>query len=371
MQKALQVYTERASGVSAQKRYRVMALLTFCVAAALCVVRLISYYLPITNELLSDLVFSLLMQVGVLVGMPFLFYKCFFKESVRSIASFSGLHRTKWYNLLLAVPIGIGCHIVTIGVSSVWQAIISAFGYTHTSSPLPETFSPLALILSLILTGVLPGFCEEFFNRGGLLTTVRGSHTFRMTVILMGLEFGLFHQHITQVFYTALFGAFMAFLALKLKSILPCMVIHFVNNAFSVINDYCDTYDFMGGGLYRLINDTASSRPILLLPLYVLCAAVTVGLVVFLLHVNGVRFLKRKKDTIADSGYDHTHNRVVLVGEEDKEKVRELGLDKEVYGHKLAEERYKPTLADNAFFYGAIAICVLTTLFSFVFGWII
>lgn len=370
-QNSLQLYRERAEGVSRQKEYRTMALLTFCVAAALCVVRLISYYLPIQNDLMSDLVFTLLMQVGVLVLMPVLFYKFLLKKNVRGMLSFSGFHNTKWYNYALAVPIGLCCHIVTIGVSSIWQSILISLGYTHGSSPLPETFSAGALVLTLILTGVLPGFCEEFFNRGGLLKTVRGSHAFRLTVVLMGLEFGLFHQNITQVFYTALFGAFMAFFALRLKSVYPCMIIHFVNNSFSVINDYCDEYGFANGGLYRFINQTAATRPQLLMLAYVLFAGILAGLVALTLYLNSARRLAKKKEVIASSGFDHTNNRVVLVGEEDTEKVRELDLDKEVYGHKLEEDLYKPTLADNAFFFGAIAVCVLTTVFTFVFGWMV
>ncbi len=236
---------------------------------------------------------------------------------------------------------------------------------------MPETFSAGTMVLTLVLTGVLPGFCEEFFNRGGLLKTVRGSYPFHFAIILMGLEFGLFHQNITQVFYTALFGAYMAFLALKTKSVFPCMIIHFVNNSFSVINDYCDEYGFMRGGLYRLINQTAATRPQLLTVAFFLFCGILVGLTILLLHLNSARRLAKKKEVIASSGYDHTNKRVVLLGEEDKEKVRELGLDKEVYGHTLKEDLYKPTLADNAFFLGAIAVCVLTTVFSFIFGWIV
>ena len=58
----IQLYHERAEGVSRQKQYRIIALLTFCVAVALPVIRLISYYLPIENELAADFVFSMLMQ---------------------------------------------------------------------------------------------------------------------------------------------------------------------------------------------------------------------------------------------------------------------------------------------------------------------
>ena len=59
------------------------------------------------------------------------------------------------------------------------------------------------------------------------------------------------------------------------------------------------------------------------------------------------------------------------MGEEDKEKVRELGLDKEVYGQKLKEDLYKPSIKDNAFYFGAIAVSALTTVFSFIFGWMV
>ncbi len=367
----IQIYHERVESVGRQKQYRIMGLLTFCVAVGLLLMRLVSYYVPIENEILSDVVFTVPMQIGILVVMPVLFYKFALKKNFRQMLDFSGFHKTKWYNLALAVPIGICCHIVTIGVSNIWQNILIALGYTHGTSTMPETFSAGLLILEIVLTGVLPGFCEEFFNRGGLLKTIRGSFPFAVTIVLMGLEFGLFHQYITQVFYTMLFGALMAFLCLRIGSIYPAMIIHFVNNTFAVVNDYCSEYGFMGGGLYGVINETAVSHPQLLLVAFVLTAAILVGLIFLLMNLNSHGRLSRKKAEIAAGGYDHTHNRVVLLGEENKEKVRELGLDREVYGHKLEEDLYRPTLRDNAFFIGAIVVCALTTVFSFVFGWLV
>ena len=105
MENAIALYHERAESVSRQKQYRVMALLTFCVAVALPVVRLISYYLPIENETVSDLVFTVLIQVCVLTVMPFLFYKFLLKMNVKQILAFSSFKKTKWFNLALAVPI--------------------------------------------------------------------------------------------------------------------------------------------------------------------------------------------------------------------------------------------------------------------------
>ena len=367
----IELYQERVQTVSRQRQYRVMALLTFCVAVALPVVRLISYYLPIKNDWVSDLVFTLLIQICTLVVMPVLFYKFLLKKNIRGMLDFSGFHKTKWYNLLLAVPIGFCCYIVTIGVSSIWQGILISLGYTHSSTPLPEHFSAGLLVLDLVLTGVLPGFCEEVFNRGGLATTLRGSFPLIPAVILLGVEFGLFHQNITQVFYTMIFGGFMAFLTLRLKSIYPAMIIHFMNNSVAVVSDYCSEYGFFGGGINQLITDTAARYPQFLLLAFVLVGGILVGLVALVLYLNSAHRLKKKKDVIVSSGYDHTNKRVVLVGEEDKEKVRELGLDKEVYGQKLKEDLYKPSIKDNAFYFGAIAVSALTTVFSFIFGWMV
>lgn len=362
------LYVEREHQVSRQKQYRIVGLCTFVVAAALLLMRILLYYLPIESDLVADAVFSIPLQVGVLVVVPFLFYKFGLKKNVREIAAFSSMRKTHWYNLVLAVPIGICAYGVTIGISAIWQGLLIRFGYTHSSSDLPETFTVGALLLSLFLTCVLPAFCEEFFNRGGLLTTVRGSFPFRITILIMGLEFGLFHQNITQVFYTAFFGAYMAYLCLKCKSIYPCMIVHFINNACSVVSEYCSTYGFLGGGISRAIQETRVGFVYLAL---LLVAGAFAGLTALLHHLNSAKRLEKKKDVIASSGFDHKNNRVVLVGEEDKEKVRELGLDKEVYGEKLEEDLYKPTLRDNAFFIGTAVLSFLTTVFTFVFGWVV
>lgn len=371
METAIQLYHERTEAVSRSKQYRVMALLAFCVSAGLCAIRLLSYYLPIENDTLSDFVFTVLVQICMLLVMTFLFIKFLLKKNMREVLEFSNCKKTAWFNLALAVPIGMCCYVVTIWVSNLWMNIIINLGYTYTSTPLPEVFSGWEFIAAIVLTGIFPAICEEFFNRGGLLTTIRGSYPMMVTVALMGVEFGLFHQNITQVFYTMLFGVLMSFMTLKCKSLYPAMIVHFMNNTIAVIDEYCYEYGFLNGGFYKIIFAAQDRSPQLLLLLFAVFAAILVGLVILLARLNGNTQLRKKKEVIADSGFDHTNNRVVLIGEEDKDKVRELGMDKEVYGEKLKENLYKATLRDNAFFIGAIVICVFTTIASFIFGFII
>lgn len=357
------------------KRYRLMGILIFSIACGVLLVRilvnLIADYVP--SEMALDAIFSSILQIGILLIMPILFYLFAFKMQPKEILGFSNYRKTQWYNYLLAVPIGILAMFVTTGISAVWQTIISMMGYTHSTSPteFPETFNFGLFLVSVLLTGIMPAVCEEFAVRGGLLTTMRKSFPTKTTIVIMAITFGLFHQNITQVFYTALFGALMAAIVLKTKSIFPAMIIHFLNNSTSVYIEYAENYGWWGGGYYDFIDVNLQTRPMVLIGLYIVVCAMFAGLVVLFFYLNSQNRLKKKKDVITSSGFDVTNGKVVLVGEEDPETVRELDMEKEVYGAKQREELFRPTLKDNAFFIGAIVVSVLSTIFSFIWGWVV
>lgn len=332
-------YCGSENGNTRQKIYRVQGAIMFGVSLGLLVMRLIIGYLPIQNEALADFLFSFPLQVGVLVLMPFLVYKFVLKLKFKQIISFSNIKKTKWFNLVLAVPISLCFYCLTIGISGIWQSIIAALGYTHSSNvPLPTTFSPWLFILSMFLTGVLPGFCEEFCNRGGFLSTMRSRFSFGTTIVILGVAFGMFHQNITQVFYTMFFGAFAAFLTLKLKSVLPAMIMHFCNNAFSVFNEYAYEYGWVGGGFNALIDWCAQNSPFLIFGGFIVICGAGIALTYLLIKLN-------------------SHKKPVGGAQ--------------AITAPAPENLYKPTLKDNAFYIGAIVMAVLTTIFTFIFGFIV
>lgn len=149
------------------------------------------------------------------------------------------------------------------------------------------------------------------------------------------------------------------------------MIIHFFNNSASVYVEYAENYGWWGGGYYDFINVNLQTRPAVVLGLYIVVCAVFAGLVVLYFYLNSKQRLKKKKDVITSSGFDVTNGKVVLVGEDNPDMVRELDMEKEVYGGKTAEPLYRPTLKDNVFFIGAIVVAALTTVFSFIWGWMI
>ncbi|MCL2234464.1 MAG: CPBP family intramembrane metalloprotease [Firmicutes bacterium] len=368
-------------GVSDQKRYRVIGVMMFCVACSLLVMRILIGLIaplilatnlsPYAQDAIVDILFSVPVQVGALVLMPMLFYKFGLKMNFRQQMKFTNFKNTKWYNYLLSILIGGVGLFVVIGVSATWSLIIQVLGWSGGGggSPMPETFNFGLFALNIVLIGVLPGFCEEFTMRGGFMNTMRGSFRFPVTILLMGLAFGLFHQNITQVFFTFLMGILLAAITIKLKTIWPAIIIHFINNAFSTYLSYATHYEwwFMGnfwsfiGGLNIFV----------FYILFVIICAVYFGLCALLFMLNSTKRLEKKQQVLLDSGFDVTNKKVALVGEYSNEEIKEIGLEKEVHGEVEKEKLYNPSLRDNAFYIGAIVITGITTIFTFVWGLVV
>ncbi len=355
-----------------QREYRAVAIVLFAVAVLTLCARMLVGILPDMPDLAVDAIFTTIVQILLFLLMPFLIYKFVLKKNVKEIAEFASIKKIHWLYIVLAAFLGICAYIVTIGISSIWQAILYATGYTHSSSPViyPEVFNPGMFIAELVLTAVLPAICEEFLIRGGTLTVMRGSFKYAATLVLMGVIFGLFHQSVTQVFYTACFGALMAFLTIKLDSIIPAMVIHFVNNGLSVFMSYADAYKWpLFGGWFDAITNGLATNPTGVLAIFVLVILIGVGIVTLMMYMKKREQLAKQKEVILDAAFDQTNKRVIMMGEENKKFVEQIGMQTQIYGKSYEPDPlYKPTLRDNAFMFGALAVTALSTIATYVWG---
>ena len=85
------------------------------------------------------------------------------------------------------------------------------------------------LILFSITIAVLPAIFEEMFFRGLLLNCFSGMKS-GVAIVLSALCFSLYHGSLTQLIYQFIYGVGLAFLAHNSKSIIPCIISHFLNN---------------------------------------------------------------------------------------------------------------------------------------------
>ena len=252
----------------AKKQYRTVALTVFIIAVLSLVLRIVSYYVNLATmdwemddawySIVLEMMFTVPMQIGVLLVLPFLVYKLRLKKTFREVIQFSGVRKSNLSICLLMIPLAICCYIVSMYISSVWQIFLMIFGYTPPGgeAAMPEVFNIGHFLLMVFLTAVLPGVCEEFANRGGFLTVLRSSHSKAYTVVIVGVAFGLFHQNIVQLVYTAVLGALMAYLTLTTGSVLPAVILHFSNNLISVILQNATTYGWAIGNAYANFMET-------------------------------------------------------------------------------------------------------------------
>ena len=343
-----------------KSEYRaVSCVLASCVLGVI-IMRVLVYFLPLPSstygdELISSAAFALPTQLLFFLVLPFCVYKFFGKRTVKQTLEYGSYGRFAPF-YLLAIPLGIAVYIVTIGVSSTWSGLLRATGYNYSSSTpnMPSEFNAGFFAADVLLTAVLPAVCEEFAMRGGLLTAMQRSFKKGTCIFICAVVFGLFHQNVRQVFYTALFGALAAYMTIELKSIYPAMLMHFTNNFLSVFTDYASTYGWsVGGGFFELL----SALPIWALAVvFLLVALLGTAIVVLMLYCRDRRAVKSKLKAI-EATADAAERRAALfdIMYPEPESAQASAL-------------YKPKARDIAVVVSMGAIAVCTTVFTYVWG---
>lgn len=97
----------------------------------------------------------------------------------------------------------------------------------------------LGLVFLLLMMAVTPAICEEIMFRGYIQRQFERSIGIVGAIVLTGIIFGLYHLRLTQVLPLALIGIYLSYLTWKTGSLWPAIIVHFLNNAFSIgLGDY-------------------------------------------------------------------------------------------------------------------------------------
>jgi len=92
------------------------------------------------------------------------------------------------------------------------------------------------VIISFLVVACMPPFCEEAIERGAVLSHFRSLKNKNwLIVLIMGIFFGIFHLDPIRFLTTAILGGALTYVMVKTDNFLYPMLLHFVNNAFSVI----------------------------------------------------------------------------------------------------------------------------------------
>lgn len=346
---------------SKQKLVRAGGIILFIGALGLCLSRIVAYWLSkatvsldeVSAEIVGNVVFTCLVQIGFLFLAPFLIYKLYMKGKASKFLTVSNVKPVSVKVCLLSVLVGLLAPILSMLVNLVVNMVFLLIGISLPASQtiLPEQFNFWVLLLNVVLTAVLPAICEEVFNRGIVLSAFRSMFEEWAVILLGGLVFGLFHQYIFQTFYTAVFGMVLVFITLRTKSALPAMIIHFVNNFVAVIGEFATFYNWRFLSFSDIIAEIDN--------LFGMIALMVIGIGLLFLAV--FLLIKAHKS-------DANKKLVAKLVKEGKipqevlnnKNVNVAGVT--VLGGPLGDVvYYKPTLKDTLWYWAAFAVAIFTT----------
>lgn len=95
--------------------------------------------------------------------------------------------------------------------------------------------SVIGIVLFVLHLSILPAIFEELLFRGAILKML-SKYGNGVAIVISSICFGLIHQNITQGIFAFLMGLILSFITIKTKSILPAILIHFLNNFTAVIS---------------------------------------------------------------------------------------------------------------------------------------
>ena len=130
--------------------------------------------------------------------------------------------------------------IAAVGTYYMAVLISSVIGFVS-----PETMEQYSEMMELTLGGselfaflaavILAPFNEECILRGLILRNLQKYFSVPVVIILQAVMFGIFHMNWVQGLYVLPIGAALGYVAVKSRSVLPCIYMHFVYNLMSFV----------------------------------------------------------------------------------------------------------------------------------------
>lgn len=314
--------------------------------------RILFSYINLSDNI-SSWLFSILVQMVGMGIIPLLLYKYWVKEDV--MMGFSIKTKLPVSLYFIAIVIGLLLSYATTGISLIWQNVLALLGYTHVNGVGTIYSGVEVLIFELICTAVLPAVFEELTDRGLALEMFKEIEDERFTIILIALLFGLGHQNIVQTGYAFAGGLVFAYIAVKTKSIVFGMIIHFINNSLSVIGGYSSQHNGMFARLQDYVYGFISNHFFLALLSFIGASVVLV-------------YLLKQMAAIVGKNNSNTEQSNNSFGYYFPKKVQYID---DLFGTTIRRDMTIKSSASwyqYAFLYASIALTLTTTLYTFIWG---
>jgi sodium transport system permease protein len=140
-----------------------------------------------------------------------------------------------WLSLPMAVALGVTLHPLYLALGT-WIEYTYPVSEDAMQAMLPfvEQIETLPWFTVVFLMAFIPAICEELAFRGFIFGgLVRQGGRLR-AIVVTALMFGISHGFLQQSIAASCMGVLLGWIALRTGSVLPCILLHFTNNALSV-----------------------------------------------------------------------------------------------------------------------------------------
>lgn len=244
----------------------------------------------------ADYVLTVVIQVGLLFLLSIFLFKGLTKEKLKDVFSFCRFKKINWKAILISIAIGLVVYLLNVLITTFFNAFLSALGYQFSSGGAMTSYPVWLLFVNILMTAILPAICEETTHRGLLLNGLTGMGQ-KKALILSSVLFGLLHLNIEQVFYATLIGLLVGYITCITNSIYPAMIIHFMNNATSVLMGFSSFHKLGLEIGFTYLNSWLTNSPILGLLFMIILIVAMLFLLKFLIKLLfKCTMLKRMSD---------------------------------------------------------------------------
>ena len=212
----------------------------------------------------AELIFSLILLYGVLPGAGIDVYHmsdalenllngmlsssiffgigalyCLFKG--KSFARLFPFEKIGGRMVVMLSVIGLAISLASNYAADLTTEVFSLFGLQNKGGEILSDDSLPAVLLYYLTVAVLPAFAEEFAFRGVIMGSLR-PYSDALALLVSSAAFALMHGNFVQIPFTFCCGLAFGFIAVKTNSLLPSIIIHFLNNALAVTADILSAY---------------------------------------------------------------------------------------------------------------------------------
>ena len=147
-----------------------------------------------------------------------------------------GFHKTGAVSFLGAFLIILGMYPINIVLS---YGLILLF--PQSADNVVTTFSTImdgSAVSVFLVIALTPAICEEMLFRGLIYNSMKARYRASVAIGIVAVLFGIYHMSLVKFIPTGLLGFVLCYVAYKTGSIFPSMMMHFINNALSVVMSY-------------------------------------------------------------------------------------------------------------------------------------